>query len=283
MDAKWDELLGQDLKKVAKAMSEGEVRALVDFYYQIQEDRKRQKNRERAISDVEEPCDIIAWTGRQLHQVEKTIAKILDYYTQEGVLNAWCRSITGIGPIITAGLAAHIDLNKCKTGSSIVRYAGYDPTTKWEKGQKRPWNAALKRLCWNMGECFVKCQNKGDEFYGSHYAHWKKVYQERNETGQYSTRCQEILGSKKIGKKTEAYKAYSKGILPPAHIHSMARRKAITLFLNHYFTVGYTAIHGRLPDCVYGYPIVIQGHCKEHFIPPPKWPFPDIIFELTAA
>jgi len=283
IDRTLDGLFGEDLRAMSRDLSTGQLRVLVNFYYRIQEDRKRAKNREWAVSGNEEPTTIIRWTARQMFLIERTVVKFLDYYTEEGTLNQWCRSNIGVGPIITAGLAAHIDFTKCKTGSSIVRFAGYDPTSVWAKGQPRPWNAFLKRLCWNLGECFIKTQNHKESFYGPYFVRWRHKYQQRNERGEYAERAKEILATKKFGKATESYKAYSNGFLPAAQIHAMARRKAIILFLNHYFLVGYTAIHNRLPDSFAGYAITMAGHCREHFIPPPNWPFPHISLDEVVG
>jgi hypothetical protein len=44
-------------------------------------------------------------------------------------------------------LLARIDIVKAPTAGHIWRYAGLDPTVRWNKGEKRPWNAGLKVLC----------------------------------------------------------------------------------------------------------------------------------------
>ena len=59
------------------------------------------------------------------------------------------------------------------------------------------------------------------------------MYLARNDHGDYAERAALILTQKKFDKKTDAYKAYSSGNLPPAHIHAMARRYAVKLFLSH--------------------------------------------------
>jgi hypothetical protein len=42
----------------------------------------------------------------------------------------------GIGPVLSAGLLAHIDLRIAVTAGCIWRYAGMDPTSKWLGGER---------------------------------------------------------------------------------------------------------------------------------------------------
>ena len=69
--------------------------------------------------------------------------------------------------------------------------------------------------------------------YGKLWRKQKDLYIARNEAGLYTERSAEILKTKNYGKDTDAYKSYSVGKLPPAHIHAMARRYAVKLFLAH--------------------------------------------------
>ena len=56
---------------------------------------------------------------------------------------------------ISAGLMANIDITKVQTAGQIQAFAGLDPTREWNKGEKRPYNARLKALCWKIGQCFI--------------------------------------------------------------------------------------------------------------------------------
>ena len=69
------------------------------------------------------------------------------------------RSIVGIGPVITAGFLAHIDIAKAPTVGHVPGgSADLDPTVKWDKGTKRPWNVVMKRLCWIVEESLPQGQ-----------------------------------------------------------------------------------------------------------------------------
>ncbi len=267
--------LSADLKRAATTMSADEARFLVDAYYIHQEGRKRADNQIRALGENYEPHSIIRWLTDNEGKLERVIRQALDAYSRQSATGVWARSITGIGPVITAGLLAHIDIEKAPTVGHIWRFAGLDPTDTWGKGEKRPWNAALKTLCWHIGESIVKQQNRhtagatvGGEFYGQLYAERKALETERSEKG--LLKDQADVGAKRVGKSTEAYKWYAQGKLPPGHIHARAKRYAVKLFLAHLHHVLYETRYGTPPPKPY---ILTQpGHA--HFIKPPSWPLP---------
>lgn len=257
--------LNRDLVTAAKVLSDQEVRFLVDAYYQMQDDRKRADNQIRALTESQEPHSVLTWLGTQSETLEKQIKRALDYYTDSQPVGLWLRANYGIGPVIAAGLLAHIDIAQAPTSGHIWRYAGLDPTKKWEKGQKRPWNAGLKTLCWKAGQSFMKFSGKEECHYGQVYKA-RKVYEiERNERGDNAERAKLILETKKFDKSTEAYKAYSVGKLPPGHIDAQARRYAVKLFLSHLHLV-WTFIETKaLPPTPYA-----MGQMDHvHFDPPP--------------
>lgn len=256
--------LSRDLTKAATTLSATEARYLVDAYYQMQEDRLRTQGRLRSMSG--EPHLILNWLELQSTTLEDQVKKALDKYTSEHPIGQWLRGVTGIGPVIAAGLLAHIDIEKAPTAGHIWRYAGLDPTKKWEKGQKRPWNATLKVLCYKAGESFVKVQNNENDVYGKLYKTRKDIETAKNEAGEYAAQAAAILASKRIGADTEAYKAYSAGKLPKAHIHARARRWAVKLFLSHLHAEMYRAHFGKEPPAPFA--IAILGHA--HMIEPAK-------------
>jgi len=258
--------LHRDIRNASVSLSANEARFLVDQYYTMQEDRKRAYNQERALDDVGEPAAVIGWLAEQAETLEKQIARALDAYSASKPVGAWARSVDGIGPIIAAGLLAHIDITKAPTAGHIWAFAGLDPTRTWEAGCRRPWNAKLKTLCWKIGESFVKVSNKDSAFYGRIYRERKELETVRNGANEFAAQAEAKLKKFKIGKDTDAYKHYSEGRLPPAHIHARAKRYAVKLFLAHYQEIAYTAHFGVAPPAPY--PIAILGHA--HKIDPPR-------------
>lgn len=186
-----------------------------------------------------------------METVEDSIKKSLDDFSSADPVGRWSKSITGIGPVIAAGLLAHIDIEKAPTVGHIWRFAGLDPTMIWEKGKKRPWNAALKVLCWKIGESFVKVSTNPKDFYGRIYVSRKRLEEDRNAREMFKQQAEDKLKRFKIGKTTEAYKHYSEGRLPPAHIHARAKRYAMKLFLSHWHHVAYKVRFGKEPPNPY--------------------------------
>lgn len=257
--------LSKDLAAAALTLSDAEVRFLVDAYYQQQDNRIRAQGQIRSMGN-EEPHSVLGWLMDQSDTLENQIRRALDKYTQAHATGEWMRSVYGIGPVISAGLLAHIDINKAPTVGHIWRFAGLDPTSKWEKKTKRPWNAQLKVLCWKAGESFVKFSNAEQCYYGHVYKARKELEVERNEALAFADQAAQVLATKNIGKDTDAYKAYSIGKLPPAHVHARARRYAVKLFLSHLHGEMYRTQLGKEPPLPY--PIAILGHA--HMIPPPN-------------
>lgn len=288
-----------------------EVRYFVDLYYQLQEYRKAGGNQTRAANESNEPPGEFAkFIQGGFVKTEEKIKTYLDEMMDRTVVGAWAKSIVGIGPVISAGLLAHIDIRQAPTVGHIWRFAGLDPTQHWlgaakakarlderiaggasldtaipimadeigckpetllklatfdRDGEpikltqatltkacaKRPWNAALKVLCWKIGESFVKTCNNPQGFYGQIYQARKMQEEAKNARGDFADQAATVMASKRIGKATEAYKAYSVGKLPPAHIHARSKRVAVKLFLAHWQEVAWFAEYGQLPPKPY--------------------------------
>lgn len=255
--------MSKDIASAASTMTDEEARFLVDAYYIMQEDRKRSNNQVRALGESAEPNSVLVWLADQSTTLENQIKRALDKYTQAHPMGECMRQVKGIGPVLSAGLLAHIDISKAQTAGAIYRYAGLDPTMKWEKGQKRPWNATLKTLCWKIGQSFMKLSNDEECFYGVLYRKQKAIYVEKNEALGFKDIADVRAGT--VGKTTDAYKAYSIGKLPPAHVDAMARRYAVKMFISHMFERWYEKHHGTKPPKPYA--IAIKQHA--HYIAPP--------------
>lgn len=294
------ERLKQDVRAAAINLSPQEVRYLVDYYYIMQEDRKRAGNQKRALEKTGEPHSVVAWTFLTTQFIERNLKGVLQVYAEQSLPGRWAMSICGIGPIIASGLLAHVDIEVCPTVGKIWRFAGLDPTVEWKEHQKRPWNARLKVICWHIGESFVKQQNNAKDIYGKLYVARKAYEWARNERGKLADQAAAKLARYKIDKSKDAYKWYSgqvtveeahrvqeefaKGnrptlqtvplgeglpMLPPGHIQSRAKRWVTKLFLAHYHHVAYECRFGSPPPLPY-----VLEHIPGHhdMIGPPNWP-----------
>jgi len=259
--------LQKDLKEVLGSMSKSEASYLVKSYYQIQDYRKSATLQGYQLEKSNRPNEVITWLADQMKTLEGQIKRALDKWTDNDPVGAWSKSIVGIGPVISAGLLAYIDIEKAPTAGHIWSFAGLNPEAKWGKGQLRPWSNDLKVLCWKIGESFVKVSNHEDDVYGKLYLARKQYEIEKNEQGAYAEQAAEILRARNIGKDTEAYKYYSEGKLPPAHIHARAKRYAVKIFLSHWHHVAYVNHFGEEPPKPFA--IAQLGHA--HMIPVPNF------------
>ena len=316
----------EDLRLAASLLTPKEARYLVDTYYQMQENRKRAANQARALAAAEEPSRAVSFLRAEALRLENEVKFILASYATSQDLGIWAQSIRGIGPVISAGLLAHLDISRAPTVGHFWRFAGLDPTQKWKgrtvaekvvrehlQGRKptlddlpvlvqqmegiglgaaqrmastdkdgkprkltadvlistlslRPWNASLKTLCWKIGESFVKVSNNDEDVYGHVYASRKAWEQKQNEQGAYKAQAEVKL--QRVGRSTDAYGYYKQGLLPPAQIHSRAKRYAVKLFLAHYHHVAYVLHYGTEPPK----PYVIDHLNHTDMIRPPNWP-----------
>lgn len=281
--------LTKDLKEALYTMTPKQARFLVDAYYIMQDHRIRNDNQIRSM--VEEPHLVLKWMGEQSGKLEKQVQLALKHYAESQHMGRWAMAQKGIGPVIASGLLAHIEMTPwrcsmrseevdactekephegCKrerieTAGHIWNYAGLNPDQQWNKGEKRPWNASLKTLAWIIGESFVKISGYEDGFYGHLYTKKKELYLAKNETGGFADAAKAKLEKFNIGKSTDAYKAYSKGKFPPAHIHAMAKRYAVKIFLSHWHAEAYRHEFKTEPSKPFA--IAILGHA--HFIEAP--------------
>jgi hypothetical protein len=263
--------MNKDLVQAARTMTDDEARYLVDTYYIMQESRKRSDNQLRSMTD--EPHVTLAWASEQSTALENQIKQALDYYSDSHEVGRWMKSIYGIGPVIAAGLMAHIDIDKAITAGCIWRFAGIDPTRKWEKKTKRPWNASLKTLTWKIGQSFMKFSGSEKCTYGHLYKKRKEYEVARNERGDNAALAARILTEKNFDKKTDAYKHLSGGKLPPAQIDARARRWAVKLFLSHLQMVWWYMKNNKLPVKPYILDHDVVNHTQHvHMIVPPNMP-----------
>lgn len=254
--------LNRDLRNAARTLGIREARYFVDTYYSLQNFRIRSSNQYMQLSKGEEPSELTDWLILQMETLENQIKAVLDKWSNAQPMGQWARSVVGIGPVISAGLLAHIDITKAPTVGHIWRFAGLDPTCKWEKGQKRPWNASLKRLCWLIGESFVKVSSHKNDVYGKLYLQRKEYEFEKNVVGDYADQAKKYLDRiKKKDADSKLLETLKAGKLPQAGLHERAKRWSVKLFLAHWHEVAYRQYYRTEPPKPY--PIAILGHAHK--------------------
>lgn len=258
--------MSRDLATAAGELGADAARFLVDAYYSIQAERIRADNQVRALTESGEPTAVLDWLADNARTLENQIKRALGRYAEQRPAGEWALGQMGIGPVLAAGLLAHIDFERARTAGAIWRFAGLDPSAEWKKGQKRPHNAALKTLCWKLGESFVKVANRDGAFYGRVYSQRKALETERNLAGEFADQAAHVLETRRVGKTTDAYAAYSAGRLPPAHIHARAKRYAVKLFLAHFHEIGWRRELHKAPPL----PYAVSALDHAHRIDPPE-------------
>lgn len=125
--------LDKDLKKSAAGITSNEARFLVDAYYTMQGSRidlaGKLRSHNQRVDD--QPAAVLQWFFDNISRLEKQIALALKYYAENNPTGAKSMTVCGIGPVLAAGLLAHIDMNKAKTPGHIYSFAGYDPRRRW--------------------------------------------------------------------------------------------------------------------------------------------------------
>jgi hypothetical protein len=134
----------------------------------------------------------------------------------------------------------------------------------------RPWNQRLRSCCWNLGECLIKVGGP-DNIYTQLIAERKILEVDRNERGLNQAACEREMERKQYGKHTKAYSFYTRGLLPPQHVHARARRYGIKLFLAHLHHVMWWEAFNRPPVR----PYILEHSDGKHtrFIEIPNFPF----------
>lgn len=292
--------LNKDLRIAAKTLTANEARFLVDAYYQMQRDRIRAAHQGRTLAENGEPNLMLGWLFDNTETLERNIKNALGAYSKNHPVGKWAESIVGIGPVISAGLLAHIDMepfrcmhvrvdsgfyeaknkactlkephgpecrrNRLATAGQIWRFAGLDPTVVWKEGQKRPWNGELKRLCWIIGESFTKQSGHKDDFYGKLYVGRKVQEESKNANLDFKEQAATALTTKNWKRDTKTKASYEQGMLPQARIHLRAQRYAVKLYLSHWHEGAYFNAFGELPPK----PYVLQHLGHAHYIQPPN-------------
>lgn len=258
----------RDVRNLTESLDQASARKIVDAYYTLQENRMAFAAQTRELEKQGSPHELVALLYDGLYRMEKALKRPLEQFAGSTTEGKWALEQYGIGPVLAAGLLAHIDITKAPTAGSVWRYAGLDPTQTWEKGQKRPFNAELKTLCWKIGQSFMKFSGKEDCFYGQLYKQDKARRIEKNNAGDYADFAKSIL-EKKNFKVNQTRAKLETGKLSDAQIDAQARRFAVKIFLSHYHAVAYQAHHGTPAPRPY---IIAHGD-HVHEIAIPKNPF----------
>lgn len=274
-----------DAERVLEAenLTMPEIRFTVANYYAAQEMRKRIDMQLRHQGDK----PLLSYTGDSFAVIEVQVCRVLERAASAHVAGRWLLSQHGIGPVISSGMLAHIDMEweecteclkkksfgcecgkpfktvVCETAGRVWRFAGLDPTSKWNKGERRPWNAQLKQICWHAGECFKRTSGSDKSFYGDIYRKRKEYEVQRNDTGGNAERAKTYKVSGDATEKTK--KALASGKLPDGQLDRQATRYAVKMLLSHLHLVMFWDKYRKVSAKPFA--LSILGHAHE-IVPP---------------
>lgn len=204
-------------KKTKKTKKEsgslGLIIYLLRLYYQIQKYRLAFGSQVRELEKSKKDAEIMKGFFDKTHDLEKDIAKEVQAIVTTHPMYGWLEEVKGIGPIIAAALVSSIDISKAQHASSLWKYMGLAVTPEGTaerrvRGQKIQYNPFLKDVCWKIGQSFIKTKGKYRMIYDTSKLFYKKKF------------------PKTVTDPKTKKKMYTKG-----HIHNMAIRRAVKLFI----------------------------------------------------
>ncbi len=206
-----------------------EMRFLTELYYDSQKMRIMAENRlgqmKRDGLDTERAQELQLWIDERLMLIENHIKKeAADHVKKHEIWDDWLKNIKGIGPIISACLISWISpIERFPTISSLWKYCNLHvvdgKAPKRQKSKKSEGNLKLHTLAWKISDSFVKSGGPYRQEYDRAKTFYRAKFPEKIDTGIKN-------------KKGEPIYNYS-----DKHIHMMAKRKSVKLFLAHLWVV----------------------------------------------
>lgn len=250
------------------------LRALVDYRFQAQERRKATANQIGAIERrVDTGVDPLALRvlREDFLKIERKADKAITLMVESHKAGRWAVSTPGIAHTFAGVLLAYVDVRIANTAGKLWRFAGVDPTIRWEKGQKRPYCAKLKTTVWQIGESFKKLGADSDCIYARLYRERKAQEVERNEAGAFRDQALARLEGatrRKWRISPLQRETWASGKLQPIGLDIRAGRYAAKLFLSHFHHVLHEVELGEPPPV----PWIIGPGGHADYLAPPNWP-----------
>lgn len=220
-----DEVVEIDPKKIEKAVSAKPLNALVDAQLMIERLRISTQIRQTHLGlqkrhDPETDALLI-----EINNLEKYIDGRVANLVKAHPAYPWFSRVKGIGNENIAKVIGLVDIERASTISALWKFAGYavedGHAPKKTKGEKLSYNSRLRSMSWRLGGSLLK----GKGCFYDYYLAQKERYVQR-----FTNEGKEIVPAAQLpkvnGKKQESDKYISDG-----HIHNMALRKTIKLFL----------------------------------------------------
>lgn len=250
------------------------MRALVDYRFSAQERRKAAGNQIGAIqrrTDTSPDSATLAMLKADFGLIETKADAAIKAMVEQHPAGRWAVSIPGIAHTFAGVLLAYVDVGIANTVGKLWRFAGVDPSCRWEKGKKRPYCALLKTTTWQIGESFKKLGAESTCLYARLYRERKAQEIRRNEAGEFREQALARLAEATARKwriSPLQRETWSAGRLQPIGLDMRAGRYAAKLFLSHFHHVLHEVEIGAPPPV----PYILGPGGHVDYIAPPNWP-----------
>jgi len=149
----------------------------------------------------------------------------------------WFSRVKGIGNENIAKVVGLIDITRDNTPSSLWKFAGFSvengAAPKRRKGDRLSYNSQLRSLFWRLGSSLLRAKGKYYSYpeKGVGYLQFKDKYYQR-----YQNQGVRIVAATSLPRR-EGKRYEPEGVISEGHIHNMALRKMIKLFIVHLWVV----------------------------------------------
>ena len=146
-------LVNDDVKEAVENLTLDSIRFMVSMYYRYQKSRIAFNQQKNALSDAEKSNLCVTSFSNLTMSCERFIQTVMAHFCEVHPVTKWCISNRGVGPVLAAGLLAHIRIKDEKdniiapTVGHIWSFAGWDPTRKWISSAEA--QTAIKRQGFN--------------------------------------------------------------------------------------------------------------------------------------
>ena len=220
--------------------------------YMIEELKDKNKLGKSELYYIDKLVDL----SKEVEGIELRHKNLMDKYLQfEPMWEYWLKNIKGISTVLAGNLLKNFNYcEKYQYVSSLWRHCGLDPdgAKGRRKGKEIHYNPKLKTLAWKIGDSFIKQRTPV----------YRRIY-DNEKVRQRSLHPEAIDNPVYLETKKGFKKLYT-----DMHIHRMAMRKMVKIFLQHYWLIGRKFKKLEVSD---PYPIDRLGH--KTFIEPPNDPF----------
>ncbi len=190
----------------------------------------------------------------------------------------WFTRVKGVGNENIAKVVGLIDIEKAHTVSGLWKFAGWDvqngAAPKRKKGKKLSYNSQLRVMTWRLGVSLLRAKGLFYHYYLKEKDKYHHKYINKGfkiiatPTGRFCPQCEREVKAKAAKYCPDCgaplrQKQEPEGVIFEGHLHKMALRKMIKLFLSLLWVVWREAqgLSTRVP-----YPAQYLGH--DHMIEP---------------